>query len=164
MFLRMISMKASTFTVSTSTTLAKALQNEQIKLIALLASIATQPLLAQLSQSTFDDTSRTRIQSTISFALDVAARLADDLPEEARILCTKILKDRMRDERIQWLVGSMNTTASFNGAAGHGLVMMHDSKGYMGDYKPKQWEMLESGGGKDSDTCLGLGLFGAKRL
>ena len=164
MLLRVTSTKSGLFAIASGATLPKASQNEQIKLIALLASIATQPSLAQLLQANSDEHTKTKIRESVSFTLDVAARLADDLSDEARILCTRILKDRLRDERIIWLVGSMVSCAGVNNAAGHGLVVMHEAKGSLGEFRPKQWELLESGGGKEGDTCLGLGLFGAKRV
>ncbi|KAK5957339.1 RNA polymerase II mediator complex subunit [Knufia fluminis] len=164
MFLRVTSTRAESFATASGATLSKASQNEQIKLVALLASIATQPSLGQLLLSNCDDHSKSKIRDCISFTLDMAARLADNLSDEARILCTRIMKDRLRDERIMWLVGSMASCAAINNTAGHGLVMMHETKGSLGDFRPKQWEMLESGGGKEGDTCLGLGLFGAKRV
>lgn len=164
MLLRVTSTKAGLFATPAGSMLPKASQNEQIKLIALLASTATQPSLAQVLQANCDEYSKTKIRDCISFTLDVAARLADDLSDEARVLCTRILKDRLRDERIMWLVGSMASWAAVNNSAGRGLIIMHESRGSLGDFKPKQWEMLESGGGKESDTCLGLGLFGAKRV
>lgn len=145
-------------------TLAKQTQNEQIKLIALLASIATQPSISQMLQSTtLEEGQRTKVRNCMAFALDMAATIADDLSEESRILCTRILKDRLRDARIQWLVGSMNSYTIVQKTSGQGLAMMHEAKGNIGDFIPKQWEMLESGGGKEGDTCLGLGLFGAKK-
>jgi len=164
MLLKVTSTKAGLFSTPSGSTLPKASQNEQIKLIALLASTATQPSLGQLLQGNYDEHTKTKVRDCVEFTLDVAARLVDDLSDEARILCTRILKDRLRDNRILWLVGSMASYAGINNAAGHGLVMVHETKGSLGEFRPKQWEMLESGGGKESDTCLGLGLFGAKRV
>lgn len=164
---RVASMKAGSFGSQVNTTnpaSLKQVQTEQMKILALLASIATQPVLTQLLQSDMEEKQKNLIRDTMNFTLDVAARMADDLSEEGRGQCAKILKDKMRDERISWLVGSMNTNAASRNEAGQGLVVMHEQKGYICEYRPKQWEMLESGGGKEGDTCLGLGLFGAKRL
>lgn len=164
---RVASMKAGSFgsqVNATNSASPKQVQTEQMKILALMASIATQPVLTQLLQSEMDSKRKKLIRECISLTLDVAARIADDLSEEARGQCAKVLKEKIRDERILWLVGSMNMNAVFQNAAGQGLAIMHESKGYMGEFRPKQWEMLESGGGKEGDTCLGLGLFGAKRL
>ena len=164
MLLSVTSTKPSLFATSPGSTLPKGSQDEQIKLVALLASIATQPLPAQILQSNCDEHSKTKVRDCISFTLDVAARLADDLSDEARILCTRILKARLQDERVVWLVGSMASCAATNNAAGNGLVMMHETKGSLGEFRPKQWELFGSGGGKEGDTCLDLGLFGAMRV
>lgn len=164
---RVASMKAGSFgsqVNATNSASAKQVQTEQMKILALLASIAAQPVLTQLLQSDMDAEQKRSIRECTSFTLDVAARVADDLSEEGRGQCAKILKDKIRDERISWLVGSMNMNASSQTAPGQGLTVMHHQKGNVGEFKPKQWEMLESGGGKEGDTCLGLGLFGAKRL
>lgn len=164
---RVASMKAGSFgsqVNATNSASPKQVQTEQMKILALLASIATQPVLTQLLQSDMENRQKKLIRECMSFTLDVAARIADDLSEEARGQCAKVLKEKIRDERILWLVGSMNMNAVFQNAAGQGLSIMHESKGYMGEFRPKQWEMLESGGGKEGDTCLGLGLFGAKRI
>lgn len=164
---RVASMKAGSFGAlanSLNSASAKQTQTEQIKILALLASIATQPVLTQLLYSDIEAQQKQRIRDCMGLTLDVAARMADDLSDEARSQCAKILKEKMRDERVAWLVGSMSICASFQNAAGQGLAVMHEIKGYLGEFRPKQWEMLESGGGKEGDTCLGLGLFGAKRL
>ena len=105
-----------------------------------------------------------RIRECTEFTLDVAARLVDDLSDEARIMCAKIMKDRLKDERVAWLVGSMASCASSERGSDSGLIVMHETKGYVGEFRPKRWELLESGGGKENDGCLGLGLFGAKKV
>ncbi|KAK5087186.1 RNA polymerase II mediator complex subunit [Lithohypha guttulata] len=164
MFLIVVGLRASFFSHKNGLTTPKAHQHEQIKLIALLASIATQPSLTQLLQSGLEEAVTVKVRAIIEFSLDVAARLADDLSDEARHICTRILKDRLRDERTMWLVGSMTTYNNVNNPAGHGLSIMHETKGFVSEFRPRPWEMLESGGGKENDTCLGLGFFGAKRM
>lgn len=164
---RVASMKAGSFGSQISaanSASAKQVQTEQMKILALLASIATQPVLTQLLQTDTEEHVKRLIRDCMNFTLDVAARMVDDLSEEGRGQCAKILKEKIRDERISWLVGSMSMTATQQNAAGQGLAVVHEQKGHIGEFRPKQWEMLESGGGKEGDTCLGLGLFGAKRL
>lgn len=169
MLIKFASIKIGSFdiqpTLDSNAVPAKQTQNEQIKMIALLASIATQPAISQVLQSTtMEEAQQMKVRECMAFALDMAATIADDLSEESRVLCTRILKDRLRDARIQWLIGSMNSCTSMQKLDGQRLVMMHEGKGSVVEFVPKQWEMLESGGGKEGDTCLGLGLFGAKKV
>lgn len=166
MFLVVVSMNATGFSCSETTVLSKTQQNEQIKLVAILASVATQPALTQLLRSGLEDFSKTIIRNTINFTLDVAARLIDDLHEDGRLICTKIMKDRLGDDRIMWLLGNMASYENVRNPAGNGLVAVHETKGFANDFRPRQWEMVEGSGstGKDNDACLALGLFSTKRI
>lgn len=165
MLLKILSMRASLFTGGqNSTLLPKTMQNEQIKLVFCLLTIATQPSLAAFLQTNVEDVFKERIRECIGFTLDVAARLVDDFSDEARIVCAKLMKDRLKDERVAWLVGSMASCANLERGTENGLVVMHETKGYVGEFRPKKWELLENGGGKENDGCLGLGLFGAKKV
>lgn len=166
MFLVVVSMNANCFTRQEGFALSKPQQNEQIKLVAILASIATQPVLTQLLGSGLEDFSKTRIKASIRFTLDVAARFVDDLHEEGRMICTRIMKDRLGDERIMWLFGNMALWNSFSNPSGKGLTLFHETKGFASEFRPRQFELVENGGtgNKDSDSCLALGLFCAKRI
>jgi len=100
------------------------------------------------------------MDSLVSFTLFVAATLVDDLSDEARMLCARFLKDKMRDVRVQFLFGSVNAMGSVMGAEiGAGLQMVREGRGPVGEWKPKQWEVLEGG----VEPWVGLGLFGARK-
>ena len=98
------------------------------------------------------------------------ATYVDDLSDEGRALCSRILKERLRDDQsgeMRWLFGSVSLCGSdLRGGEEMGKGLLVKRKGEIkGDWKPRVWEVLEGGGrgGSDGETSLGLGLFGARR-
>ena len=128
-----------------ATPINKQSQQNQVKLCVLLVSIALHPGL----------TGQTELTSHI---LDVVATLVDGLTDDVRAWCARGLRDKMKDSRIAFLFGNMNTLTTLEGA-GHVLQLVKEGKGVIGDWKPKQWEILESNG---TETSLNLGLFQAR--
>jgi hypothetical protein len=71
-------------------------QSDQIKVLIYLASLVTQPILAS-PRSVFPDnnTDVETANEVASFAYDVMATYVDDLTDDGRALCAKILKDKL---------------------------------------------------------------------
>ena len=111
------------------------------KLLILLVSIALHPTISERNE-------------IVSYIFDVVATLVDDISEEARAACARCLKDKMRDARVNFLFGTLNTLAGSD-EAGSSLQLVKEGKGVIGEWKVKQWELLEGG----ADTSLNLGLF-----
>ena len=145
-------------------------QSDQIKILILLATLSTHPFLT--SPSTIFPSHPSAISTaaeTLSFCQDVMATYVDDLTDEGRALCAKILKDRIREDgagKLRWLFGSVNLCGSEmpgGGEMGKGLLVKRRGE-VKGEWRPRVWEVLESGGrGGDGEVSLGLGLFGARR-
>ena len=125
----------------TSTLAGKQPQQDQVKLLVLLVSIALHPTVSEQ-------------HDLVGYVFDVVAILVDDITEEARASCARCLKDKMRDARVNYLFGTMNTLTGTE-EAGHSLQLLKEGKGVIGDWNVKQWELLEGG----ADTSLNLGLF-----
>lgn len=150
----------------------KQMQQEQIKILALLTSIALHPTLSSGTSpsqagdhSNGDANTLTRPHDISAFCLDVAATLCDEsiLSEEARALCGHFLRDKVKDARVGYLFGTVNTMGSLmTKDVGAGLQMVKEGKGVVGEWKVRQWEVLEASGSA-GDACLGLGLFGGRR-
>jgi mediator of RNA polymerase II transcription subunit 12 len=121
--------------------LAKQPSQEQVKLLVLLVSIALHSTISEQ-------------QHLAAQVLDVVATLVDGITEEARAACARCLKDKMRDCRVNYLFGTMNTLVGPEDG-GSALQLVKEGKGVVGDWKVKQWELLEGG----ADTSLNLGLF-----
>jgi mediator of RNA polymerase II transcription subunit 12 len=131
-------------TKAASPLIAKQPSQEQVKLLVLLVSIALHSTIAEQ-------------QRLAAQVLDVVATLVDDITEEARAACARCLKDKMRDSRVNYLFGTMHTLVGPDegGGGGGSLQLVKEGKGVIGDWKAKQWELLEGG----ADTSLNLGLF-----
>ena len=128
-------------TKMTSPLAAKQPQQDQFKLLVLLVSIALHPAVSEQNELVLN-------------IFDVVATLVDDISEEARVACARCLKDKMRDPRVNFLFGTMNTLAGTD-EGGSSLQLVKEGKGVIGEWKVKQWELLEGG----ADTSLNLGLF-----
>lgn len=140
---------------------ARGLQGEQMKLMALLISIATHPKVTRLSKSSVSAARRKMLHDTITFALHSAALVADHLGDEGRSVLARMLRDKLADKRVQWLIGSVGLCGSALALDHTGLMVVSESRGNLGEFKPQPWEMLESHGG---DPCLSMSLFGAVKV
>ncbi|ERF76809.1 hypothetical protein EPUS_07989 [Endocarpon pusillum Z07020] len=128
-------------------------QQDVVKILVLLVNIALHPSLDAEP-------------CVAGHILDVAAAIVDDASEEVRALCARILKDKMRDQRAEYLFGSANATKGIgslqrNSQAGwttDGLHIVKDGK-RVGDYRSRNWEMLEGG----AEASISLSLFETKR-
>lgn len=155
MLLRMTSLHASAFSPAPapspsntcSAASSKQTQQEQIKILVLLASIALHQALSSPTHA-----------SLVSHAFDVAALLVDEVSDEGRALVARFLKDKMRDPRALWLFGSVNSSSESDIAAGSGLQLVKDGRGIVGEYRVKQWELLEGG----AEASLSLAMFKAR--
>jgi mediator of RNA polymerase II transcription subunit 12, fungi type len=114
---------------------------DQVKLLVLLACIALHPTISEQ-------------HSLAAHVFDVAATLVDDMTEEARCAAARCLKDKMRDAQVNFLFGTMNTLIGPEEGGGS-LQLVKEGKGVIGEWKVKQWELLEGG----ADASLNLGLF-----
>ena len=169
------------------------ISQENVRILSYLALIATHPAFL-LPATTFPSSPalQQRCREVVDFAYDVMATFVDDLADESRVLCARILKDRLADgsatgpayvavkesqARLKWLFGSVNAMGSDMSNAedmGSGLLVKRsasasgvaDGKGageIIRDWRPRVWEVLESQGRGDGEVSLGLGLFGARR-
>jgi mediator of RNA polymerase II transcription subunit 12, fungi type len=128
-------------------------QQDIVKTLVLLTNIALHPSLAVHS-------------SLVEQLFDVAATIVDDVPDEVKALCSRILKDKMRDHRTEHLFGSANTSKSrISGSeksqigwTTDGLQLIKDGK-RVGEYKSRNWEMLEGG----AEASISLSLFDTRR-
>ncbi|KIX02277.1 uncharacterized protein Z518_08216 [Rhinocladiella mackenziei CBS 650.93] len=142
----------------------KKVQSEQVQLLVRLAMIATHPAIASASNSSTSKEEQQKAKRAIDFTLDVIATIVDEVSEEVRMMSAKMLKDKMQDVRLKYLFGSVNMMGSVQvHDMGEGLQMVKEGKGVVGDWKPRVWEVLDNGSGKENETSLGLGLFGARR-
>jgi hypothetical protein len=116
-------------------------QQDQVKLLILLVCIALHGTISEQ-------------QKLAAHVFDVVATLVDEMSEEARATCARCLKDKMRDGRVNFLFGTMNTLVGSE-ESGSSLQLVKEGKVVIGEWKVKQWELLEGG----ADTSLNLGLF-----
>lgn len=138
-----------------SSPIAPPKQNQQdlVKMLVLLTNIALHPLLD-------------RVHGVVSHIFDVAATIVDDASDDVRMLCARILKDKMRDPRAEYLFGSANITKgivagqenSQSGWTTDGLQIVKDGK-RVGEYRARNWEMLEGG----AEASISLSLFDTRR-
>ena len=143
---------------------SKQAQNEQCQLLVRLAFVVAQPALA-LPASLFSTKSdQQRAKAICEFTIDVMTSIVDEVSEEVRVLCARLLKEKLKHERLRYLFGSINSTGPSQVAeVGQGLVMVKEGKGVIGDWKPRVWEIVANGSAKENETSLGMGLFGARR-
>ena len=142
LLLRFICLHRAALTTKVASPLvAKQPGQDQAKLLVLLVCIALHPTVSEQ-------------QNVVSYIFDVVATLVEDISEEARSACVRCLKDKMRDARVSFLFGTMNSLVGSEEASGS-LQLVKEGKGVIGEWKIKQWELLEGG----ADTSLNLGLF-----
>jgi mediator of RNA polymerase II transcription subunit 12 len=126
---------------ATSPLAGKQPQQDQVKLLVLLVCIALHPTVSEEP-------------NLVGHIFDVVATLVDGISEEARSTCARCLKDKMRDARVNFMFGTMNTLVGSEEGGGS-LQLVKEGKGVIGEWKVKQWELLEGG----ADTSLNLALF-----
>jgi hypothetical protein len=165
---------------------------DYVRILAFLGFIATHPAFL-LPSTTFPNSRelQQRAKEVVDFAYDVMATYVDELSDESRIVCARVLKDRINDNgplgpayaavkesqaRLKWLFGSVNANGSDMPSAedlGQGLLVKRVLSGepktpassqaeLLKEWRPKVWEILESQGRADGEVSLGLGLFGAR--
>lgn len=139
-------------------------QQEQMQLLVRLTLIATQAMLTSPTTSFSGKDDQQMATSLRGFTLDVIATIIDDASDEVKMMSAKMLKEKLSQEsRLVQLFGTVNSMGSVQiSDAGHGLLIGKEGKGILGDWKPRVWEVIDHGSGKESDTSLGLGLFGAR--
>ena len=128
-------------------------QQDVVKILVLLVNIASHPSLDGQSE-------------IVSHIFDVAATIVDDASDEARMLCARILKDKMRNERAEYLFGSANNgkvnvsayEAYQSGLTTDGLQVVKDEK-RVGGYRSRNWEMIEGG----VEASISLSLFDTRK-
>lgn len=129
----------------------KQTQHDVVKVLVFLISIAMHPALVAADR-----------ELTIHI-FDIAAMIVDDTFDEVRMRCAKVLKDKMREPMAEYLLGSANNATSShrrNTDDGSGsLILFNKDSKKVGDYKPRNWEMLEGG----AEASISLSLFDARR-
>ena len=142
---------------------AKQGQSEQVQLLVRLASIATHPAMVAAAGQHDNPEQQATAKETISSIYDLIATIVDDVSDDVNMMCAKLLKDRLHESRLRYSFGSINMLGSEQVQdAGQGMQLVKENKGLIGDWKPRMWEVLDNGGGKENETSLGLGLFGAR--
>ena len=102
-------------------------------------------------------------KDVIHLIFDIIATIVDEVSDEVNMMCAKLLKDKLQDGRIRYLFGTINMLGSSQVQdMGQGLQLVKEGKGLIGEWKPRMWEVLDNGSGKENETSLGLGLFGAR--
>ena len=174
---RSLSSISNTSTATTSA--SKQTQQDHIKLLVLLVSIALHPTL-QSPPSPSAPVADSHINLTTQ-TLNVAATLVDDLGPDALALCARFLKDKIKDPRVQFLFGSftqsgnslLNLPQDTNGVCGAGevgagLQVVQGSRDaplagagkMLGEWKPRVWEVLEGSGNAPASAITGSGATG----
>lgn len=139
-------------------------QHEQCQLLVRLAYMVVQPALTSPASVFSTKSDQKRAKELCEFTMDVMASIVDEVSEEVRVLCARLLKEKLKNERLRFLFGSINSTGPGQVAeVGQGLVMVKEGKGVIGDWKPRVWEIVANGSAKENETSLGMGLFGARR-
>jgi hypothetical protein len=152
LLLQMTCLQRPLSAINSSATATKQAQQDQVKILVLLVSIALHPLLSE-------DSSSQGNSELAGLALDVATTLVDDLSDEARMLCARFLKDKMQDPRVHFLFGSVNAMGSvMSQEPGEGLRMVKGGI-VVGEWRPRQWEVVEG----SAEPWVGLGIFGARK-
>lgn len=140
-------------------------QSEQLQLLVRLALLYTHPALATGAASSDNQEEQQKAKDVHELILNVIATIVDEVGDEVKMMSAKLLKDKIQDGPLKYLFGSVNITGSAQVQdMGHGLQMAKEGKGVVGDWKPRVWEVLDNGSGKENETSLGLGLFGARRI
>ncbi|KAI1628161.1 hypothetical protein EDD37DRAFT_295447 [Exophiala viscosa] len=138
-------------------------QSEQIQLLARLAQLFANTRFASVNQDR-DKEEQRKTRELHDFILDVLSTIVDEVSDEVRIMCAKLLRDKSQDDKLRYVFGSANLTGSVQAQdMGHGLQLVKEGKGLLGDWKPRVWEVLDNGSTKENETSLGLGLFGCRR-
>ncbi len=138
-------------------------QSEQVQLLVRLASIATHPAMTAASTQQANKDQQTMANDVIHSTFDIIATIVDEVSDDVNMMCAKLLKDKLHDGRVRYLFGTINMLGSAQVQdMGHGLQLVKEGKGVIGDWKPRMWEVLDNGHGKENETSLGLGLFGAR--
>ncbi|EXJ80789.1 hypothetical protein A1O3_07073 [Capronia epimyces CBS 606.96] len=141
----------------------KQAQSEQVQLLVRLAWIATHPAITSAPTNLTSKEDQQKAKDVLEFTFDVIATMMDEVSDDVRMMSAKILKDKLQDARMKYLFGSVNIMGSAQVRdLGQGLQIIKEAKGSLGDWKPRVWEILDNGSGKESETSLGLGLFGAR--
>lgn len=163
--LQMICLQRTAVAAAGSAPNGKQGQQEQVQLLVRLTLIATQGMLSSPTSSFSGKDEQQTATGLREFTLDVIATIIDDASEEVKMLSAKMLKDKLvQESRLVHLFGTVNGMGSVQiSDAGHGLLIGKEGKGVLGDWKPRVWEVIDHGSGKESDTSLGLGLFGARQ-
>jgi len=139
-------------------------QGEQVQLLVRLALIYTHPAIACASVNIDGHEEQQKAKDVQGLLLDVIASIVDEVSDEVKMMSAKLLKDKIHEGPLKYLFGSVNITGSVQVQdIGQGLQMVKEGKGVVGDWKPRVWEVLDNGSGKENETSLGLGLFGARR-
>jgi len=142
---------------------AKQGQSEQVQLLVRLASIATHPTMVAAAVQQGNKEEQSLAKDVVQFIFDVIATIIEDVSDEVNMMCAKLLKDKLQDPRLTFLFGSINMMGSTQVQdMGQGMQMVKEGKGIVGEFKPRMWEVLDSGSSKENETSLGLGLFGAR--
>ncbi|ETI22853.1 hypothetical protein G647_06930 [Cladophialophora carrionii CBS 160.54] len=138
-------------------------QSEQVQLLVRLASIATHPAMAAASKQQGSEERQALAKDVILSMFDIIATIVDEVSDEVNMMCAKLLKDKLQDGRVRYLFGSINMLGSVQVQdMGQGLQLTKEGKGVIGEWRPRMWEVLNNGSGKETETSLGLGLFGAR--
>ncbi|KAI9819203.1 MAG: RNA polymerase II mediator complex subunit [Pycnora praestabilis] len=92
----------------------------------------------------------------IEYVFDVTASLVDDLSEDARAQCTRFLKDKSQDPRLQYLFGYRESPSEW---------LQLSQRGKLIPYPLRAWEILPEPAPNvgENDTSLSLGLFQARK-
>jgi mediator of RNA polymerase II transcription subunit 12 len=123
-----------------------------------LGSEARSRILLMLSALLLDfQCSSDKTKALLSRVFDVALLLVDDLPEDSRIQCIRILKERTSDPALRYIFG-------YRTPATHWLQLQQ--KGKLTPYPLRRWEILSEPTPNvgENDTSLSLTLFKARRL
>jgi hypothetical protein len=138
-------------------------QSEQVQLLVRLASIATHPTMVAALAQPGQKEQQITVRDAIQLIFDIIATIVDEVSDDVSLMCAKLLKDKLHDARLRYLFGSINMLGSGQVQdMGQGLQLVKEGKGIIGEWKPRMWEVLDNGGGKENETSLGLGLFGAR--
>jgi hypothetical protein len=142
----------------------KQAQSEQVQLLVRLGMVFSHPAVASAPTFLGNEHEQQKVKEVHDFIVDVIATIVDEVGEEVKMMSAKLLKDKIQEGRLKYLFGSINTTGSAQvHDAGSGLQTVKEGKGVLGDWRPRVWEVLDNGSGKENETSLGLGLFGARR-
>ena len=138
-------------------------QSEQVQLLVRLATIATHPAVVATAAQQIHKEEQALAKDVVHFIFDIIATIVEEVSDEVNMMCVKLLKDKLQDVRLRYVFGSVNMMGSVQvQEMGQGLQMVKEGKGFVGEWKPRMWEVLDNGSGKENETSLGLGLFGAR--